>query len=192
VALPGSAYSADASPAHAACGARVASSSDVDSRPTGRAVRAAVPASRCHGFSPWQLRSHSLGAVRSPPLVSRLALTADPLRPSAEGAAPDGVISDVLMSPGRRCCEISRIPPSPRRRLRFRWTTPLDRWAKDTVWSHRVRVTSRRCPGRLPSTRGSAPHFDETEWAILHVHLWVHAPMSRTLVARREMDPPRS
>jgi hypothetical protein len=89
-------------------------------RKTGRAIRAADPGFGCHGFSPWQLRPRSLGAAREAGLFSlpfrecarssrRLA---DPLRLSAEGATPDGVTSDALLSPDSATARAPNLPRS--------------------------------------------------------------------------------
>jgi hypothetical protein len=109
VASPGSVYSTEASLVDTACdgvthlrmlpasGSRVAQ------------FALPIPAFGCHGFSPWQLRPRSSGAAREVvlPLPRRLrtdslTLAADPLRPSAEGAAPCGKTSDALFVT-RRC-----------------------------------------------------------------------------------------
>jgi hypothetical protein len=100
VASPDSAYSAEANPVYAACGdvTHLRALPAFESRVAQFAL--SVPASECHGFSPWQLRPHSFGAAREQDvrflMVTALlpALAADPLRPSAEGAAPYGATSD--------------------------------------------------------------------------------------------------
>jgi hypothetical protein len=81
---------------------------------------------------------------------------ADPLRLSAEGAAPDGVTSDVLLSPDGATARAPSLPRSRLPRLAFaqpRWLSPSDR---DFRSRRRFRATRLRLPGRLPSARCSA------------------------------------
>jgi hypothetical protein len=184
VASPGSAYSTEASLVNAACGdvTHLRALPDSGSRVAQFALP--IPAFGCHGFSPWQLRTRSFGAAREVVLPlprglrpDSLTVAADPLRPSAEGAAPYGKTSDALFVT-RRCYRESsnsrvRRRPSPT----FAALGPLP--AGSRIPFVAVGLARRRSRPRTPSI-GSMLDL-AIEWSDLRDPCHVRAHSPRTL-----------
>jgi hypothetical protein len=143
-----------------------------------------IPAFGCHGFSPWQLWPRSSGAAREVvlPLPRRLrtdslTLAADPLRPSAVGAAPCGKTSDALFVT-RRCYR-----ESSNSRVR-RWHQPDFRRAGPLPAGSRTPFAAvglaRRHPRPRTPSIGSMLDL-ATEWSEVRVPCHVRAHSPRTL-----------